>query len=344
MAGAAVAAAAVVAYAIARRRRRGALRGLGAYVGGQSHVLVTGGTGYIGSHTVLLLLQAGHEVTIVDNLVNSSPESLVRVARLAGDGASARLHFVELDLCNAEELEALLSFVPKVDSCIHFAGLKAVGESTQKPLLYYDNNVAGTVNLLQAMQRHKIHKIVFSSSATVYGSAVVPITEDSPVGAGITNAYGRSKYVIEEILGDTARSPDGSDWGICVLRYFNPVGAHPSGEIGEDPNGPPNNLMPYVSQVAVGRRPFLSVFGSDYDTHDGTGVRDYIHVMDLATGHLMALDVRAVVGGSGRGGGGEGGRGGTGRLPSSAGWRASERAYRARSCRRCARPGDRRGA
>ena len=251
------------------------------------HVLVTGGAGYIGSHTCLELLEAGYEVTVVDNLVNSKVESLSRVKALA-NGKS--VNFYEVDLNDEEKLDAILTKIPQCDACIHFAGLKAVGESTKEPLDYYGNNVGGTVVLLKLMKKHNIKKIVFSSSATVYGAASSPITEETPTGGGITNAYGRTKYFIEEILGDLSRSPDGADWSIVTLRYFNPVGAHPSGNIGEDPSGPPNNLMPYVAQVAVGRRPFLSVFGEDYPTHDGTGVRDYIHVMDLARGHISALE------------------------------------------------------
>jgi len=227
-------------------------------------------------------------VTVVDNLCNSSPESLTRVADLTGKGDC--LHFFEVDIRDKDSVQDLLKKIPKVDSCIHFAGLKAVGESTKLPLLYYENNVQATVTLLQVLQEAGVKGFVFSSSATVYGDAPVPITEESPVGNGITNAYGRSKYMIEEILRDLSNSPDGKEWSISILRYFNPVGAHPSGRIGEDPNGPPNNLMPYVSQVAVGRREKLSVYGNDYDTPDGTGVRDYIHVMDLADGHLKALE------------------------------------------------------
>lgn len=254
---------------------------------GKGHVLVTGGAGYIGSHTCVQLLDAGYDVTVLDNLVNSKVESLKRVGELTGK--ADRLAFREVDLRDAAALKAVVAALPACDACIHFAGLKAVGESTKLPLEYYENNVGGTLALLSAMRAAGIKNIVFSSSATVYGAAESPITEATPTGAGITNAYGRSKYVIEEILGDFARSPEGADWSIAVLRYFNPVGAHPSGRIGEDPSGPPNNLMPYVSQVAVGRRPHLSVFGDDYPTPDGTGVRDYIHVQDLARGHLSAL-------------------------------------------------------
>lgn len=251
-----------------------------------SHILVTGGAGYIGSHTCLKLLEAGYEVTVLDNLVNSKVESLNRVAKLTGK----KVNFHQVDLLDEKKLDAILTAMPPCEACIHFAGLKAVGESTRMPLEYYENNVGGTLVLLKMMRKHSIKKIVFSSSATVYGAAPVPITEETPTGSGITNAYGRTKYVIEEMLGDWSRSPDGAEWSIVILRYFNPVGAHPSGKIGEDPSGPPNNLMPYVAQVAVGRREFLSVFGNDYPTPDGTGVRDYIHVMDLARGHISALE------------------------------------------------------
>ena len=267
---------------------------------GVKQVLVTGGAGYIGSHTVLLLLDAGYEVTVVDNLVNANPESLNRVANnlttgVTADVARRRLHFFQIDLRDRKRLSALLDAMTgsgqrPVHACIHFAGLKAVGESTKEPLMYFDNNVGGTVVLLEEMKHFNIKRIIFSSSATVYGRADLPITEQSPTGAGITNAYGRTKYVIEEILGDLSRSPSGQDWSVVILRYFNPVGAHPSGLIGEDPSGKPNNLMPFVAQTAIGRRSYLSVFGDDYDTPDGTGVRDYIHVMDLAEGHIAALN------------------------------------------------------
>lgn len=251
-------------------------------------ILVTGGAGYIGSHTCLSLLEAGYDVTVVDNLVNSKTESLRRVGELSGRPGALSFHKVDLNDVNA--LDRVLSNGDCCDACIHFAGLKAVGESTRKPLEYYENNVGGTLNLLKAMRKFGIKKLIFSSSATVYGAAEPPITEITPTGAGITNAYGRTKYVIEEMLKDWVDAPEGKDWSVVVLRYFNPVGNHPSGRIGEDPTGPPNNLMPYVAQVAVGRRPFLSVFGNDYPTHDGTGVRDYIHVVDLAEGHLAALN------------------------------------------------------
>lgn len=244
-------------------------------------ILVTGGAGYIGSHTVLELLQENYEVVVVDNLSNSSEESLRRVAELTGKSP----HFVELDLLDKTGLDHVFKR-QEIDAVIHFAGLKAVGESVQIPVSYYQNNLAGTLNLLEVMQEHEVRKIVFSSSATVYGDPVsVPITEEFPTS--VTNPYGRSKLVIEEMLRDLYVSDE--RWDISLLRYFNPVGAHESGRIGEDPRGIPNNLMPYISQVAVGKRDKLPVFGDDYDTHDGTGVRDYIHVVDLAQGHLKAL-------------------------------------------------------
>jgi len=245
------------------------------------HVLVTGGAGYIGSHTCVELLNAGHEVTVVDNLCNSKEESLHRVQELAGRA----LTFHPVDLLDRPALEAVFAAAP-VDAVIHFAGLKAVGESVERPLWYYHNNITGSVTLCEVMAAHGVNNLVFSSSATVYGDpATVPILENFPVGP--TNPYGRTKRMIEEILLDL----HGADptWNIALLRYFNPVGAHPSGRIGEDPNGIPNNLMPYVSQVAVGKLKHLAVFGADYPTPDGTGVRDYIHVVDLAQGHLAAL-------------------------------------------------------
>jgi len=246
-------------------------------------ILVTGGAGYIGSHTCLEFLQAGYDVVVLDNLSNSSPEALKRVQTLTG----RELTFVEGDIRDRAALDALFHR-HDIDAVIHFAGLKAVGESVEKPLLYYDNNISGSVNLFEAMQAAGVKTIVFSSSATVYGDpASVPIREDFPVG-GTTNPYGTSKLFIEKILQDVAIAD--ADWRIALLRYFNPVGAHESGQIGEDPQGIPNNLMPYISQVAVGRREYLSVFGSDYPTPDGTGVRDYIHVVDLAKGHVKAVE------------------------------------------------------
>ena len=247
-----------------------------------STILVTGGAGYIGSHTVLELLTQGDEVIVVDNLSNSSLESLRRVEALTGKLPV----FYELDLLDREALSTPF-LNHHIDAGIHFAGLKAVGESVEIPLKYYQNNLAGTLNLLEEMEANGVKRLVFSSSATVYGDpSSVPITEDFPVSA--TNPYGRSKLIIEEMLGDLYVSDAG--WDIALLRYFNPVGAHGSGQIGEDPNGTPNNLMPYISQVAVGKLEKLSIYGDDYQTRDGTGVRDYIHVVDLAKGHLKALD------------------------------------------------------
>lgn len=246
-------------------------------------VLVTGGAGYIGSHTCVELLNAGFTPIIVDNLCNSSVESLQRVATITGKAVPT---FYEGDIRNAELLDNIFQ-THSIDSVIHFAGLKAVGESVEKPLAYYDNNVAGTIQLLQAMQHHQVKCIVFSSSATVYGDPhTTPIQEHFPLSA--TNAYGRSKLMIEEMLGDLYRADPA--WKIALLRYFNPVGAHSSGLIGEDPQGIPNNLMPYIARVAVGTYEYLSVFGGDYPTPDGTGVRDYIHVVDLAKGHVKALE------------------------------------------------------
>jgi UDP-glucose 4-epimerase len=246
------------------------------------NILVTGGAGYIGSHTCLELLQAGHDVVVVDNLSNSRKESLHRVQDLAGKP----LRFHRVDLLDRPALEKVLQQAP-VDAVIHFAGLKAVGESASKPLQYYHNNITGTLVLCELMQRFGVKHLVFSSSATVYGSAnPAPLTEAMPLSA--TNPYGRTKLMIEEILRDLHRADP--SWNIALLRYFNPVGAHRTGCIGEAPGGIPNNLFPYLSQVAVGKLPELSVFGNDYPTRDGTGVRDYIHVVDLALGHLKALE------------------------------------------------------
>ncbi len=245
-------------------------------------VLVTGGAGYIGSHTCVEMLAAGMEVTVVDNLCNSKEESLRRVQEIAG----RELGFIEADLRDRPTLDALFKR-QSFDAVVHFAGLKAVGESVQMPLEYYDNNIAGTITLCRAMRDAGVKNIVFSSSATVYGDPQsVPIREHFALSA--TNPYGRSKLFIEEILRDLNIAD--AAWNVVLLRYFNPVGAHPSGQIGEDPNGIPNNLMPYVAQVAVGKLPRLRVFGNDYRTPDGTGVRDYIHVVDLARGHLAALN------------------------------------------------------
>ncbi len=246
------------------------------------HILVTGGAGYIGSHTAVELLTRGHDVTIVDSLVNSKPEAVRRIAELAGRAPE----FHQVDLVDRRALEAVLTLRP-VEAVIHFAGLKAVGESVAKPLDYYRNNLTGTLELLDAMKAHKIGRLVFSSSATVYGVPErVPISEDFPLAA--TNPYGQTKLMIETMLRDLHVAEP--EWGIAILRYFNPIGAHRSGRIGEDPNGLPNNLLPYVSQVAIGKLPRLRVFGNDYPTPDGTGVRDYIHVVDLALGHLAALE------------------------------------------------------
>ena len=246
-----------------------------------SSVLVTGGAGYIGSHTVLLLLEAGYSVVVLDNLSNSSRESLNRVERLTGKS----LEFIEGDIRDSVCLKQLFK-AHDIAAVIHFAGLKAVGESVAQPLRYYDWNVTGTLRLLEAMDNADVRTMVFSSSATVYGDpASVPIREDFPLSA--TNPYGATKLHIEDMLRDLYTSD--TRWQIVLLRYFNPVGAHESGEIGEDPNGIPNNLLPFIAQVAIGRREKLNVFGGDYETADGTGVRDYIHVMDLAQGHLAAL-------------------------------------------------------
>ncbi|MCU0933078.1 MAG: UDP-glucose 4-epimerase GalE [Thiobacillaceae bacterium] len=246
-------------------------------------ILITGGAGYIGSHACIEFLGAGYDVVVLDNLCNSSPESLRRVRELTG----LDFTFVEGDIRNRALLDRLFRD-HDIDAVIHFAGLKAVGESVEQPLRYYDNNLAGSVTLFEAMQAAGVKTIVFSSSATVYGDpASVPIREDFPVG-GTTNPYGTSKLFIEKILQDVAIADPA--WSIALLRYFNPVGAHRSGRIGEDPRGIPNNLMPYISQVAVGRREYLNVFGNDYPTPDGTGVRDYIHVVDLAQGHVKAVE------------------------------------------------------
>ena len=245
-------------------------------------ILVTGGAGYIGSHTCIELLEAGYDVVVVDNLVNSSPESLKRVQEITGK----KLTFHQVDLRDKSALDAIFQSA-SIQAVIHFAGLKAVGESVSIPLAYYHNNLTGTLVLCEVMKARNVRNFVFSSSATVYGDPhTVPIREDFPVS--VTNPYGRTKLMIEEILKDLHASDQ--SWNIVLLRYFNPVGAHASGRIGEDPNGIPNNLMPYVSQVAVGKLEKLSIFGNDYPTKDGTGVRDYIHVVDLAKGHIKALE------------------------------------------------------
>lgn len=246
-------------------------------------ILVTGGAGFIGSHTCVVLLEAGHEIVVVDNFHNSHREALNRVKQITGKSVT----LYEADINDKPALEHIFS-EHNIKAVIHFAGLKAVGESNKIPLTYYHNNVTGTISLCQVMEKHGCPRLVFSSSATVYGDpAVVPITEDSATHA--TNPYGRSKLMVEEILTDLQRSrPD--FWNITLLRYFNPIGAHPSGLIGEDPNDIPNNLLPYVAQVASGKLEQVNVFGDDYNTKDGTGVRDYIHVLDLAEGHLRALE------------------------------------------------------
>ena len=245
-------------------------------------VLVTGGAGYIGSHTLIALDEAGYDFVVFDNFCNSSKESIKRVENII----DKKIKLVEGDIRDAASLQSVFD-IYKIDSVIHFAGLKAVGESVEKPLKYYDYNVNGTVVLCDVMSKNGVKKIVFSSSATVYGDpATTPITEDFPLSA--TNPYGRSKLMIEEILRDLYISDN--SWKVVLLRYFNPVGAHESGTIGEDPNGIPNNLMPFIAQTAVGKRDVLSVFGDDYDTKDGSGVRDYIHVVDLADGHVKALN------------------------------------------------------
>ena len=246
-------------------------------------ILVTGGAGFIGSHTLIELYKAGHEMVVVDNLCNAKEKSLERVSSLIN---GARIPFYKIDIRDREGLSSVMEKY-KFDACIHFAGLKAVGESVAKPWEYYDNNISGTLVLLDVMRKHGCKNIIFSSSATVYGDpAQIPITEACPKGR-CTNPYGKTKSMLEDIMIDMQVADP--EWNIVLLRYFNPIGAHPSGMIGENPNGIPNNLMPYITQVAVGKRPELGVFGNDYNTHDGTGVRDYIHVVDLANGHVCAL-------------------------------------------------------
>ena len=246
------------------------------------NVLLAGGAGYIGSHTCVELIEAGHSVVVADNYSNSCPEAIARVEEITG--ASVKLY--EADVCDPEAVEKIFS-ENDIDAVIHFAGLKAVGESCEKPLLYYRNNIDSTLTLLEAMKRHNVTRFIFSSSATVYGTPKeVPLVETMPTGTP-TNPYGWTKYMCEQILRDIAFADP--EWSVVLLRYFNPVGAHKSGKIGEHPNGIPNNLMPFISQTAIGKRKQLSVFGNDYDTHDGTGVRDYIHVVDLAKGHVAAV-------------------------------------------------------
>ena len=245
-------------------------------------ILVCGGAGYIGSHTCVALTEAGFEIAVVDDLSNSSAEALRRVERLTG----REVPFLQADLCDKATVEAAFSRWEDIGAVIHFAGFKAVGESVQRPLEYYQNNLVSTLNLLEVMRAHGVHDLVFSSSATVYGApSSVPIREDAPLSA--TNPYGATKLMIERILTDLCRADRA--WNVALLRYFNPIGAHPSGLLGEDPRGIPNNLVPYIAKVALGELPVLHVFGGDYPTPDGTGVRDYIHVMDLAEGHVAAL-------------------------------------------------------
>lgn len=247
-------------------------------------ILLTGGTGYIGSHTAVELINKGQEIVILDNLVNSKADVIDRIEQITGE----RPEFIEADLLNGKALEEVFS-EHDFDMVIHFAGLKAVGESVAQPLKYYENNVVGAINLIATMRRHSVKNIIFSSSATVYGEpGVVRYTEDLPTGQNISNPYGKTKYMIEEILRD-AQAAD-ADFNVTLLRYFNPIGAHESGLIGEDPNGIPNNLLPYVAKVAAGELPKLNVFGGDYETLDGTAIRDYIHVVDLAKGHVAAMD------------------------------------------------------
>ena len=246
-------------------------------------ILVTGGAGYIGSHTCVELLNAGYEVVIVDDLYNASAKAVDRIREITGK----ELTFCEADICDREALSRIFDEHNDVEAVIHFAGYKAVGESVAKPIEYYQNNLAGTLTLADVMRQHGVKNIIFSSSATVYGDpAFVPITEDCPKGI-CTNPYGWTKWMLEQILTDIQKADN--EWNVILLRYFNPIGAHKSGKLGEDPKGIPNNLLPYVAQVAIGKLPCLGVFGDDYDTPDGTGVRDYIHVVDLAAGHVKAI-------------------------------------------------------
>lgn len=248
-------------------------------------ILVTGGAGYIGSHTCVELLNAGHDIIVLDNLCNSCEKSLEVVKRLTGKD----FPFYQVDLLDYEATERVFA-ENKIDAVIHFAGLKAVGESTQIPIRYYHNNITGTLNLVDIMEKHDVYNLVFSSSATVYGTPkTVPILEDFPLST--TNPYGSTKLMLENILTDVFKA--NNKWSVTLLRYFNPIGAHKSGDLGEDPKGIPNNLLPYVAQVAVGRLEYVHVFGNDYPTKDGTGVRDYIHVVDLALGHLKAIEAKS---------------------------------------------------
>lgn len=251
-------------------------------------ILITGGTGFIGSHTIVELLAAGREVVVVDNFCNSKPVVLDRLYQITGQ----KIRFYEVDLLDKEALENVFRENPDIDSCIHFAGLKAVGESCSQPMRYYHNNLTGTLNLCELLAKYNAKRIVFSSSATVYGNPKsVPIKEDFPLST--TNPYGETKLMIERILKDIYEADH--EWSVSILRYFNPIGAHKSGLIGEDPQGIPNNLLPYITQVASGKRECLSVFGNDYNTHDGTGVRDYIHVVDLARAHVKAIALAETV-------------------------------------------------
>lgn len=246
-------------------------------------ILVTGGAGFIGSHTCVELLNAGYEIVVVDNLYNSSKKSLDRVKELTGKD----FDFYQYDIRDKENMRKIFED-HKIDACIHFAGLKAVGESCREPLMYYDNNIGGTLALCEVMAEYNCKKIVFSSSATVYGTENISPLKETMKAGGTTNPYGTTKYMIEIILDDFHKADN--DWAVTLLRYFNPIGAHKSGRIGENPNGIPNNLMPYITQVAIGKLPYLNVFGDDYNTPDGTGVRDYIHVVDLALGHVKAVE------------------------------------------------------
>ncbi len=249
-----------------------------------SSIIVTGGAGYIGSHTLIELVEAGHTPIVIDNFSNSNPEAIKRVESITGQ--SIELH--QADICDSQALDKMFGS-KQFDAVIHFAGLKSVGESVERPLMYYENNLVSTLALLKVMEKHNVKNLIFSSSATVYGTPEsLPLTEDSRVGIGLTNPYGKTKYMIEEIINDYANA--NPEFEATILRYFNPVGAHESGTIGEDPGGIPNNLLPYISQVAVGKLEKVGVFGDDYDTPDGTGVRDYIHVVDLAKGHVAALE------------------------------------------------------
>jgi UDP-glucose 4-epimerase len=248
------------------------------------NILVTGGAGYIGSHTIIELIKNNHKVIVADNLSNSSRESIARVEKIT----NSQIPFYEIDVRDKKALEEIF-LNNQIDAVIHFAGLKAVGESVAKPLEYYENNIDSTLCLLKVMQKFSVKKLIFSSSATVYGTpSELPLTENSRVGVGITNPYGQTKFMIEQILNDLAHADQSFE--ITALRYFNPIGAHESGLIGEDPNGIPNNLLPYISQVAIGKLNKVNVFGNDYNTPDGTGVRDYIHVVDLARGHVAAIN------------------------------------------------------